>query len=46
MQSRTRHRLKRFKLEEYSKFLEVDETLVEWDKQLLDADEFIFNNLD
>jgi len=33
-------------LGEYSEFLEADETLAEWEKQLLDVDEFILDNLD
>jgi hypothetical protein len=33
-------------LGEYSEFLEADETSAEWDKQLLDADEFILDNSD
>lgn len=33
-------------LGEYSEILEADETSEEWDKQLLDADEFVLDNLD
>ena len=33
-------------LGEYSEILDADETLVEWDKQLLDADKFILDELD
>ncbi len=33
-------------LGEYSEILDADETLVEWDKQLLDADEFILDESD
>jgi hypothetical protein len=33
-------------LGEYFEFLEADEMLAEWEKQLLDADEFILDNLD
>ena len=33
-------------LGEYSEFLEADEMLAEWEKQLLDVDEFILDNLD
>jgi hypothetical protein len=38
--------VKEVQLGEYSEFLEADETLVEWDKQLLDADEFILDDSD
>jgi hypothetical protein len=33
-------------LGEYLEFLEADEISAEWDKQLLDADEFILDDLD
>ena len=33
-------------LGEYSEFLEVDETSAEWNKQILDADEFILDDSD
>jgi hypothetical protein len=33
-------------LGEYSEFLEADETSMEWDKQLLNADEFILDDSD
>jgi hypothetical protein len=39
-------RVEEIQLKEYSEFLEADETLAEWDKQLLDADKFILDDLD
>jgi hypothetical protein len=39
-------RVEEVQLKEYSEFLEVDETSVEWDKELLNADEFILDDLD
>jgi len=39
-------RVEEVQLGEYSEILDADETSVEWDKQLLDADEFILDELD
>jgi hypothetical protein len=39
-------RVEEVQLGEYSEFLEVDETSAEWDKQLLDADEFVLDDSD
>jgi hypothetical protein len=37
-------RVEEVQLGEYLEFLEVDEISAEWDKQLLDADEFILDD--
>lgn len=39
-------RVEEVQLGEYSEFLEADETSAEWEKQLLDADEFILDDSD
>ena len=39
-------RVEEVQLGEYSEILEADETLAEWDKQLVDADEFILDDSD
>jgi hypothetical protein len=39
-------RVEEVQLGEYSEFLEADETSMEWDKQLLDADKFILDDSD
>ena len=39
-------RCEEVQLGEYSEFLEADETSAEWDKQLLDADEFVLDDSD
>ena len=38
--------VEKVELGEYSEFLEADETLAEWDKQLLDTEEFILDDSD
>jgi hypothetical protein len=38
--------VEKVQLGEYSEFLEVNEMLAKWEKQLLDADEFILDDLD
>jgi len=39
-------RVDEVQLEEYSEYLDADETSAEWDKQLLDAEEFVLDDSD